>query len=223
MTEEQVYQPRRFVDTREPANLVDALLPCGFEKKALGCGDIFMMSGDFKKIGIERKEVSDFMNSIGDRLSSQLYRMTEFYDVSILLIEGKLGRSAIEGKVVINDQTTNWEWNMVWNYLLTWQMQGVILQQTASLAHTINRINALYVYFQKGVHTGGIRRSMVSDDRVLAMPHGVGEKTAKTILNKFQSLRHVAEATVPELLEVEGVGPKRANAIYYHFNREASS
>jgi len=50
----------------------------------------------------------------------------------------------------------------------------------------------------------------------------VGIKTAENILGKFGSLHNVAGASIKELVEVDGVGEKRAESIVVHFNKDGN-
>ena len=52
---------------------------------------------------------------------------------------------------------------------------------------------------------------------------GIGEGRKKALLRHFGSLRRVSEASVEEVLEVEGFGPKQAGAVYDFFHRTATS
>jgi hypothetical protein len=47
---------------------------------------------------------------------------------------------------------------------------------------------------------------------------GVSEGTAKMLLRRFGSIAKVAQASVAQLREVEGVGPKRAEQIWVTLN-----
>lgn len=216
-TEPQIRSRAHIVDSNEPESIRTKLLEYGWTQGRLSTGDYFMHSGDFKKVGIERKSVLDLMSSLGDRLAGQLARMLDYYDVSVLMIEGSLRN--INGQMYTARGIEQWTWDAVWNFLQTWQMRGVSLQLTADEGQTVHRIVNLFAYYQKPSHTGGYTRRQVGDARVLAFPNGVGEKTAMAILKQFGSLRAVANAKISELVECDGVGPKRAESIAIHFGR----
>lgn len=46
---------------------------------------------------------------------------------------------------------------------------------------------------------------------------GVGEKTAKVLAQKFGSLEKISDASVDQLLEIEGIGEELARSIYEYF------
>ena len=49
---------------------------------------------------------------------------------------------------------------------------------------------------------------------------GVGPKLAKAMLTKFKNARKIADASVEELMEIEKIGKKKAEAIHNTFNSE---
>ena len=220
MTNDPEIRPRhRIVDSNEPESIRRKLVELGWTQGRLGTGDYFMHSGDFKKIGVERKAVPDLLSSLGDRLAGQLARMLDYYDVSVLMIEGSLRN--VNGQMFTARGIEQWTWDALWNFLQTWQMRGVTVQLTADEGQTVHRLCNLFAYYQKPAHTGGYTRRQVGDTRVLAFPSGVGEKTALAILKRFGSLRAVACARIDDLLQCDGVGQKRAEAIAIHFGRES--
>jgi ERCC4-type nuclease len=218
MTDDPEVKPRlRIVDSNEPESIRVKMLELGWTQGRLSSADYFMHTGDFKRVGVERKAVPDLLASLGDRLATQLAAMLDYYDVSILMIEGSLRN--VNGQMYTARGIEQWSWDALWNFLQTWQMRGVTLQLSADEGQTVHRIANLFAYYQKATHTGGYTRRQVGDARILAFPSGVGEKTATGILKQFGSLRAVANARIDDLLGCEGVGPKRAEAIAVHFGR----
>ena len=93
MTESYAPARKRVADTSEPWPITSELLKTGWERQKLFSGDYFFLTADFKKVGIERKEMGDFISSLGDRMSRQLQNMLDFYDFNILLIEGNISHA----------------------------------------------------------------------------------------------------------------------------------
>lgn len=207
---------KKIVDAKEPEIIRSKLLGLGWYQQALYTGDYSFFSIDYKKIGIERKSIPDFASSLGERLSEQLYRMTEHYDISILLLEGSW--QIVRDNVMVVKGVESWGWSMVWNYLLSCQLQkGIALYFTANEGHTIKAVNELYAYFQKAVHTTGINRSIVGDPRLLAFQcGGIGPKIGKALLSKFGSIKAVANADMEEYLDIEKMGKVRAQRLHDH-------
>lgn len=208
----------KIVDSNEPESIRTKLLALGWEQSRLFSGDYSFFTIDFKKVGVERKEVGDLIASLGDRLSRQLDSMLDYYDFPILLIEGTLKQVADTGQIISSRGLEQWFMNTLRNFLRTWQDRGLTLETTFTTRDTIQRLGELYAYYQKAAHTGGLTKPQVGDKRLLAFPQGVGLKTAEKVL-KDRSLHDIAEMSVVQLREVDGVGQKRAEDIRIHFNR----
>ena len=207
---------KKIVDSNEPDIIRQALLKIGWEQDGLLSGDYKFFTIDFKKVGVERKTISDLLSGLGERVSVQLANMLTFYDFPILLIEGSW--KSVGNMVQTSRGIENWAWNTVWNFLRTWQDKGITLELTGNEGHTVKRLNELFAYYMKEAHTGGLNKKKVGDPRLLAFPPGVGLITAKKVLNELGPLCAVANANFQDLLGIKGVGPKWAEAIllYYH-------
>lgn len=206
----------KLVDVNEPWEIREKLLQYGWEQKRLYSADYFFFTHDYKKTGIERKTVSDFIASLGNRMSNQFEKMLEQYDYKVLLLEGSW--RFIAQKVVTTQGVSSWYMSTVWNYLRSWQDRGVTLELTTGIEHTIRRINELYAYYQKPYHTGGVNRNTFSDDRVLAFPTGCRGKTGLKVLDG-RSLLNIACMSPESLQSIEGIGKQKADKIYQHFHR----
>lgn len=208
----------RLCDTREPWEIQEKLIESGWERKTLESGDFVFMSYDSKTVGITRKTISDLIASLNGKFSKQLEVMLETFDLNIILREGEL-RWDNTGRIITARGIETYTVNLVRNYLRTWQDRGFTLEITANESDTIHRLNQLYAYYQKPYHTGGVPFRSVGDNRVLAFPVGCHGKTALAVLDTFYSLQAIANAEVEQLIDVPGVGIKRAKLIYDHFRR----
>ena len=221
MTEEvkQEQRPRiKVVDSNEPGVIREKLLEIGWTQARLESADYWFFDIDYKKVGIERKEVNDFMASLGDRLANQLERMLDHYDTVILLLEGNWRNVA--GKEILTSRGISYNtWAMAWNFIRSQQHKGVTIELTTSMGHTIQRVNELYAWYQRSSHTGGMSHKTFVDDRIMAFPRGCRGKTAELVLAMFKSLVAVGNAEVSDLINVDGVGEKKAADIFAHFNR----
>lgn len=210
----------RKIDTREPWGSIRAeLLETGWEQEALAAGDFCFSGHNNILIGGERKTITDFVASIGDRISRQLEALIETYDTRILLIEGNW-KYTLNGTVKDSNGREIMIWSHAWNFIRTWQDKGITIEMTVSPSHTIKRLNELYVYYQDSSHFGGLNRKTYTDDRILAFPTGCRGKTGEKVLTRMRSLRNVALATTYDLEEIDGIGSKKADLINLHFNRE---
>ena len=206
----------KVVDSSEPWEIREKLLETGWETRGLYSADYWFFTHDFKKVGIERKTVSDLLTGLGQRLSNQLEKMAEHYDYKILLLEGSW--KSVASRVVTSLGVSRWLMSTVWNFIRSWQDRGVTLELTANTNHTIRRLNELYAYYQKPYHTGGVNRNTFSDDRVLAFPTGCRGKTGLKVL-EGRCLLDVACMSPESLQKIEGIGKSKANSIYDHFHR----
>jgi ERCC4-type nuclease len=219
---------KKVVDAREPSKFNDKfdsirtkLLEIGWVREALYCGDYSFWTINYKSVGLERKTIEDFFASIGQRLSDQLYRMLEHYNVNILLLEGSW--QVVSNQMIVVRGIEQHSWTMTWNYLQTWQDRGLTLQFVTDEGHTIKRLNELYAYYQDNVHTGGVTKNIVGDPRLLAFQcGGIGPKIGHELLKKFGSIKAVANASIEEYLDIEKIGKSRAQRLYDHFNKENS-
>jgi ERCC4-type nuclease len=224
MTEQkQEQRPRmKVVDSNEPGVMRQKLLELGWEQRRMEAADYWWFDHDYKKVGVERKEVNDFMASLGDRLANQLEGALDHFDTVILLLEGNwrnIGYNNLIGSQGISYNT----WAMAWNFIRSQQHKGVTIELTTSMGHTVQRLNELYAWYQKTTHTGGMSHKTFSDDRIMAFPRGCRGKTAEAVLGVFKSLVGVGNADVSDLMNVPGIGEKKAADIYAHFNRGVSN
>lgn len=209
---------QKIVDTNEPGEIRQKLLEVGWEQKKLHTADYWFFSHDFKKVGIERKEVNDLLSSTGDKLSRQLENMLDHYNINILIIEGSLRRIGPTDRIVTGRGIEHYTWDLVFDYLRRWQDKGVTIEITTNMGHTIHRLNRLYAFYQKP-YSMSARSKEYTDDRVLAFPSGCRGKTGMKCLGN-RSLREVACMSVEQLVSIDGIGSKKAELIFNHFNKE---
>lgn len=221
----------RIADTREPWIIQERLIETGWERQTVYTGDYWFQAYDFKRIGITRKTVNDLLSSIGSsnpyhkskKFGQHLEDMLEVYDLRIMLLEGSWSQVKSSGSLITTRGIEYFTWDMIWDFLRTWQDKGFTLELTSNEGHTIRRLNRLYTYYQKPYHTGAITHHHSGDDRILAFPSGCRGKTAEAILSEYGSIHKVAEATIDELIQFEKVGKKKALAIYNHFNGDGKN
>jgi ERCC4-type nuclease len=219
MTEKDLIRSEKIVDSMEPDLIRTKLLELGWKQKRLYSADYMFWTINYKKVGVERKSVSDLLNSLGERLSNQLYKQLEYFDFNILLIEGSW--KTVYNTVANIRGMEFYQWSTIWNFLRTWQDRGMTIELTTSEGHTVKRLNELYAYYQKDVHAGGLKRSTISGDpRLLALQcGGIGPKLGTALMKKFGSLKAIANASASEFESVEKIGKTKALAIFNHFNK----
>jgi len=210
------------VDSHEPESIAKAL---GGHRIPLPEGDYLFYGKDNIRILVERKTVSDLLNSLREkRLHDQLRRMlSQPNTVPILLIEGnlycddnfkvKLKRFA-KGK--IKWRTTGWELSSIIGHLLTFQEEGVRLVLSPSKKATAYILEHLEYYYNKDSHNSlSVRpRPIFGADSLhgeqvffLQGLPGIGEKRAELILKVFGSPWN-AIWQPQRLSMVKGIGKK---------------
>jgi len=212
----------KFVDAREPDSIRNKLLQYGWRQTQLQVGDYFFFTNNMKKCGIERKEINDFLSSIGDRLSRQLDSLIDSYDIRILLLEGSWATVNPAMNIVGQHGVSYNTWESIWNYLQRWQDNGISIQLTVNAGHTIQRVGELYALYMKPFSTTG-KSNDWTDQRVLAFPSGCRGKSAIAVLKTFGSLWAIANAEVNDFLQCENIGKKKAELIYNHFHKGTES
>lgn len=217
-TQQQELTKRKLMDSNEPGSIRMKLWEIGWEQARLSTGDYAFWTADYKKVGIERKAVNDLMASLGDRLSRQLENSLEYYDIVILLIEGSWSKVSPGDKLVTGRGIEYTSWQMTWNYLERFQDKGVRIQLSINEGHTVQRLNELYALYQKP-YSLSARSKDFTDDRVLSLPSGTRGSTGQEVLNNLGSIQAVANASIEELLAVDGIGKKKAELIYSHMRK----
>ena len=162
---------------------------------------IYMESGDYAfsavdglMVGIERCTMSDYLSKISSgRLADQLSRCLDYYDIVILLREGKIepdprrGRCILDGHIV-----TNFPYDAAENFRMSWQMRGVRVEDTRSASQTVYRLLALEKFFQQRDHVSHEARrhtfsfSRNKDEKLFAVegfPLVGGERAVKLLLH----------------------------------------
>ncbi len=207
--------PVIYTDTREKKLLrllsekEIALVP-----ETLGVGD-FILSD---RVCVERKAVDDFLQSIIDgRLFGQMSNLTSNFTRPIMIVEGEslFGQRNIHPNAIngaINSVAVDFRVPIFW---------------TKSVEETAELLVSIATREQKDnsrrVQVKGERRAqsknMAQEELVAMLPY-VNSTLAKRLLNKFLTIKAIANASEFDLREVEGIGEEKAKAIKDIFERE---
>jgi ERCC4-type nuclease len=204
----EAQKPKVVVDKRERG--FAALLSefgADVEEKMLEMGD-FLCS---EKTAIERKARADFEASILDqRLFEQLRSLTSNYPNVIVVVEGErleegsLSRAALMGAYasVMTDFGAS--------IFFTRNEKA-----TAELVYSIAKHEQLAKKAEMRISAKRKALTLSQSMRgVVEMLPMVGPSMAKKLLMHFGSLDMLFRASEPELMEVEGLGEKKAKAIW---------
>lgn len=199
-----------FVDARElPSRIPEALRELGAKIQTgnLEVGD-YVLSSD---LVVERKTAVDFVASILDsRFINQANKMALNFKNVVWLIEGdifatrtQIHPDALDGALsylaVVMHQTVLW-------YKAPKRAAGILYRMAKHATEGLGYIPPM----RKGKVPAGIGQALFTTEGL----NGCGPVAARKLLEHFKSVHGVINASVPELCEVKGIGPKKAQAIH---------
>ncbi len=215
------------VDSREASknrDVVESLKAKGLEVAVaeLSVGDYYLTAAENETpVLVERKTVTDFVNSIRDnRVWDQAKRLREAAASDgvkpVIILEGWLG---------LVEKRTSWNIAAVLRVLdelaLDW---GIPILPTHNKRATIAWLAAKAKSLgdtkrKKVMRLRTTKKPMTLNQRILYVAEGlVGPVLAKRLLKHFRTLRRLANASIEELMAVEGIGEKRAREIFQILN-----
>ena len=198
------------VDHREHHTMVSYMAELGFEVVHLNTGD-----GDFssRRVSIERKE-DDLLDSLfDDRRLRQLGAMREEAEFSYLIVTKgyEYVKAEAESRGVSERVVTGFVAS-----LCAVGYPPLFIPDRFDASQIIHRIvekvedDVPRVYVPRPPRPAGIEYR----NAIIESFPKVGAKTRRRLTNAFPSLHALCEATIEELMEVEGVGPSTAQRIY---------
>jgi Fanconi anemia group M protein len=209
-------------DIREQRSSVCAYLE---KSRNIAVKYVDLSAGDYicgPGVAVERKESSDFINSIFDtRLFSQVRLLKAEYARPIILIEGDIfeSRSKVSPDALIG----------AISYISVIEGLSVIHSdgslQTAQMLETMTRHSQQGLGYEVALRSQKPKDFSIMSQYIVEGLPSVGPKTAQKLLKKFKSVTGVFSATEKELCEVPGIGEKTASRIHeilhFPFNRES--
>ncbi|MCT4588875.1 MAG: helix-hairpin-helix domain-containing protein [Carboxylicivirga sp.] len=200
--------PTIIFDHREEASaLPDLLIKVGFniKKSTLKCGDYLLENS----LLIERKTCNDFaLSIIQDRLFKQCLQLKNSPYNSVIMVEGnpyktnhKIDREAIKGALL----SISGIWHIPIIYSAS---KNDSAQQLFTLAYQ-------HIKSHRGASRKGYKPKS-SHKKQLYFLQGlpnIGSQLAIRLLDNFNSLEAIVNATVDELQMIEGIGKKKAERI----------
>lgn len=210
------------IDNREKRSIIPQKLTelgVEIEYATLPIGDYLINN----TICVERKEINDYVGSLtSGHLHTQLYQMSTNFDCSYLIVEGiisevlmyrKIKRSAYISSLVGASLKRSPDGR-----------QGVV--QLINLETPFDTVLFLKSLEEKSINNEPrlpklSRVNWGTKDRILYLISsitGIGEKKAMNILNYFGTVKNFVNASVDDLMKVEGIGQKIAENIFKLLN-----
>ena len=160
-----------------------------------------------KRLVVERRTGGGFLKGIMDKtlFTSAIY-MREHYAIPILIVEGRV----------------NYSYSMMDPQAVRGALSSMLIQyglnvlSTADADETVQLILMLTRQEQVGIPEISLipkRRATSLDDlqrRVIEMLPGCGRVMARDLLQRFGSVRRIADATAAELESMRGIGARKA-------------
>src|SRR3989344_6642562 len=203
------------VDHREHKNMKLELIKEGLniEIKQLDIADFILqtknLDNKIQNVGIERKTVNDFLNSIIDRrLLNQLIILKQNFDIPLLIIEGE------ENIYRIRDFHPNSIRGIISTIAIDFQIPMIYSRGFKDTAKYISLIAKRLEKNRKPLSLLPKRKSLTLEDNQLAVIEsfpGIGSTIAKSLLKKFGSISNIINANIKDLQDVEKIGKIKAN------------
>ena len=202
-------------DIHEP----DELQKSANEIKDLGFD--FLITGEYKTYYIERKEISDFVSSVySSRIFYQLQRLkdccTEPHHLPVLIIEGNPQK-------VFNRTKGKMSKALYYSTVQSIAETGIIIMNTSTitdtkilLAHLNNRAGRESEEKLSIKTNKKARNEKEEAYNIICSIKGVGQKTAKKLLEKHKTVRAIMCLSEQELQA--GIGKKKGEHAYNIIN-----
>ena len=210
--------PTIFMDHRERSSgIKKELVKKGIEviEKQLVIADYVIktknLNGEILNIGIERKTLNDFLNSIIDkRIISQLIELKKNFDSSLLIIEGSdniyelrnFHPNSIRGmmaSIAIDFQTP----------ILTTRNHKDTANLLVIIAKRLEKPRSLPSLLKK---RKPLSLKQQQEFIIESFP-GIGPTLSKSLLKEFKTIKAILNASEEELKKIPKLGPKKIEII----------
>ena len=212
------------------------------ELSLLPFGDIILVTDKKRAVVIERKSSQDFISSIrSNRLWEQLLKMMkakEIFDYKIkrkiLLVHGRIS-DYLENISILNQDRGENALSRFWaslsgamlEIIYVYGIPIIFVEDDEAIRHFLR---ILAKREENGLNDKTPKARWFSKKRFSSLPEKdeklfllsslpyIGDVLANNLLEHFGSIANIANASIEELKEVEGIGEKKATKIYNTFH-----
>jgi len=216
--------PKIIVDYREDKNIVKELYKdkIDVEIKSLISADFVMqvkdVNNNVKDLGIERKTLRDFLNSIIDkRILTQLISLKENFPLQLLIIEGE------ENIYQIRDFHPNSIRGMLSSIAIDYQIPILYTKNYRDTAAYLALIAKRLEKPKRNISLITKRKPLTLKEQqeyIIESLPGVGPSLSKALLSKFKSVKNVINAKEKRLKKVDKIGEKKSKVLREVLDRE---
>jgi len=213
------------VDTREWKITIPLLKRLGLSDKykeyALNSGDFALRRNGRLEVGVERKQMGDLVSSImSHRLEDQITRMRMQYNVYILMITGDLDEHIAYMATIGVKINKNVVLGQIASLAVRQQVQVMWFPDDEIGVDSINRILTKIVDGKYGKIERQRGKKLATPVDLLTCIPNISTKKALNLLKKFGSIANVSNASVEELVKVDGIGTATAALVNDILNRK---
>jgi len=191
-------------------------------KKKIDVEEKHLVSADFMvwgknsegkeiKIGIEKKTQNDFLNSIIDkRMINQLINLKKNFDIPLLMIEGS------ENLYEIRNFHPNSIRGMLASITIDYHIPIIYTKNYRDTASFLETIVKRLEKTRKPLSLLKKRKPLSlkqQQELIIETLPGIGPKIAKSLLNKFKTIKKIINASEEQLKKVKKIGTKKAREI----------
>ena len=203
--------PKIIIDTRERgSNLSKKLIELGMrvEVKTLATADIIASD----RVGIERKTVPDFVNSIIDkRIFTQIKDLKNNFEVPLIILEGE------EDIYSVRNIHPNAIRGMLATIVTAFKIPIIRTkdsQDTAELVKTIALKEQTTTEKEISIRTDKIPMTTKEQQEfIMESFPGVGPSLAKALLRKFKTIKKIVNSKKEDLEKIDKIGTKKSKDI----------
>lgn len=195
--------------------------------------DFLMLNADGDLVGVQRKEVKDFVASVWDGRMATQEAKAKSLALAIVIVEG-LWTWTNNGTWMPGHRASSYTRSLHTGRCLSMQKDGIWLIHTNDLYETAEVLKDIEGWMAKDDHKGlsrpgpdknewGLTSNRDWGIHILQSFEGVGKELAGRIWDKFQGVPLKWSITQKELMEVEGLGKVRVKKLWQALTKSDST